>query len=76
MQFDGTSEEKTNIAFLSERYKANGRHTVYAAGKAVPSIAKTRSLSLPVIEKIVARDNDAPTVSLYLVKDENETVGV
>ncbi|MDQ3221539.1 MAG: radical SAM protein [Acidobacteriota bacterium] len=70
-------EEMHKTASLSEWYKENGRHAVYAAGKAVPNIAKTRSLSLPVIAKIVAEDNDAPSVSPYLMEDEEyEKIGV
>ncbi|MEJ7701999.1 MAG: hypothetical protein WKF71_20525 [Pyrinomonadaceae bacterium] len=39
-------EEMNKTASLAEWYKENGRHDVYAKGKAVPNIAKTRSLSL------------------------------
>ena len=38
-------EEMNKTASLSEWYKENGRHAVYAKGKEVPGIAKTRSLS-------------------------------
>lgn len=70
-------EEMHKTASLSQWYKDHGRHAVYAAGKQVPGIAKTRSLSLPVIAKIVAEDNDAPTVTPYLVEEEEkETVAV
>jgi hypothetical protein len=70
-------EEMNKTASLAEWYKENGRHDVYAKGKAVPNISKTRSLSLPVIAKIVAEDNDVPTVSPYLIEEEeHETVGV
>jgi uncharacterized radical SAM superfamily Fe-S cluster-containing enzyme len=73
-------EEMHKTASLSEWYKENGRHAVYAAGKEVPDIAKTRSLSLPVIAKIVSEDNDAPSVTPYLVEEDEakefETLGV
>ncbi|HEV7644980.1 MAG TPA: radical SAM protein [Pyrinomonadaceae bacterium] len=71
-------EEMHKTASLSEWYKENGRHAVYAAGKEVPGIAKVRSLSLPVIAKIVSEDNDAPAATPYLVEhdEELEKVGV
>lgn len=70
-------EEMHKTASLSEWYKENGRHAVYASGKEVPGIAKVRSLSLPVIAQIVSEDNDAPTVTPYLVEEEeHEVVGV
>ncbi len=65
-------EEMHKTASLSEWYKENGRHAVYASGKAVPGIDKTRSLSLPVIAKIVSEDLDAPSVSPYLVDEAEE----
>ena len=36
-------EEMNKTASLLEWYKENGRHAVYASGKAVPNIAKTRT---------------------------------
>jgi hypothetical protein len=48
---------------------------VYAKGKEVPGIQKVRSLSLPVIAKVLEEDIDKPTVSPYLVEEE-ETVGI
>ena len=68
-------EEMHKTASLSEWYQENGRHAVYAKGKEVPGINKTRSLSLPVIAKIVSEDLDATASSPYLVEEE-ETVGV
>jgi hypothetical protein len=62
-------------ASLSEWYKENGRHDVYAKGKHVPGIGKTRSLSLPVIAKVLEQDLDKPVATPYLI-EENETVGV
>jgi hypothetical protein len=61
-------------ASLSEWYKEHGRHAVYAKGHEVPNIAKTRSLSLPVIAKVLEEDIDKASVSPYLV--DEETVGV
>ena len=70
-------EEMHKTASLSEWYNEHGRHSVYAKGKNVPGIGKTRSLSLPVIAKVLEEDLEKPTVSPYLVEvDENETVGV
>lgn len=70
-------EEMHKTASLSEWYKEHGRHDVYAKGKAVPGIGKTRSLSLPVIAKIIEQDTDTPSTTPYLVEaEEQETVGV
>jgi uncharacterized radical SAM superfamily Fe-S cluster-containing enzyme len=63
-------EEMNKTASLAEWYKENGRHDVYAKGKAVPNIAKTRSLSLPVIAKVLQDDLDKPAVTPYLVEEE------
>ncbi len=68
-------EEMHKTASLGEWYQEHGRHAVYAKGKEVPGIQKVRSLSLPVIAKIVSEDIDAPAVSPYLVEEE-ETVSV
>ncbi len=62
-------EEMHKTASLSEWYKDHGRHAVYAKGKDVPGIQKVRSLSLPVIAKIVSEDLDAPATSPYLVEE-------
>lgn len=70
-------EEMHKTASLSEWYNDHGRHAVYAKGKNVPGIGKTRSLSLPVIAKVLEADIDRPTSTPYLVEtDEHETVGV
>ena len=66
-------EEMHKTASLSEWYKEHGRHAVYAKGKAVPGIGKTRSLSLPVIAKVLAEDLDKPTATPYLIDEEEET---
>jgi uncharacterized radical SAM superfamily Fe-S cluster-containing enzyme len=63
-------EEMNKTASLAEWYKENGRHDVYAKGKEVPGIKKTRSLSLPVIAKVLEEDLDKPAVTPYLVEEE------
>src|SRR5687768_6699739 len=68
-------EEMHKTASLSEWYQENGRHAVYAKGKEVPGIQKVRSLSLPVIAKVLEEDIDKPSVTPYLVEEE-ETIGV
>ncbi|HKP68891.1 MAG TPA: radical SAM protein [Pyrinomonadaceae bacterium] len=60
-------EEMHKTASLSEWYEENGRHAVYAKGKPVPGIGKTRSLSLPVIAKVL--DEDAEAATPYLVEE-------
>ncbi len=65
-------EEMHKTASLSEWYTEHGRHAVYAKGKEVPGIGKTRSLSLPVIAKVLEEDIDKPLVTPYLV-DAAET---
>lgn len=70
-------EEMHKTASLSEWYKEHGRHAVYAKGREVPGIAKTRSLSLPVIAKVLEEDLDKPEISPYLVRaEDHEAVGV
>lgn len=73
-------EEMHKTASLSEWYQEHGRHAVYAKGKEVPGIGKTRSLSLPVIAKVLQEDLDKPAVTPYLVDEEEaekyESVGV
>ena len=68
-------EEMHKTASLSEWYQEHGRHAVYAKGKEVPGIQKTRSLSLPVIAKVLEEDIDKAAVSPYLV-EEDEAVSV
>ena len=63
-------EEMHKTASLSEWYKENGRHAVYAKGKEVPGIKKTRSLSLPVIAKIVSEDQETIEKTPYLIDEE------
>ncbi|HEY2846959.1 MAG TPA: hypothetical protein VGI80_04020, partial [Pyrinomonadaceae bacterium] len=68
-------EEMHKTASLSEWYKENGRHAVYAKGHEVPNIGKVRSLSLPVIAKVLEQDIDKPSATPYLV-EEDEVVTV
>jgi len=68
-------EEMHKTASLSQWYEEHGRHAVYAKGKEVPDIGKTRSLSLPVIAKVLEEDIDKATVSPYWI-EEDEIVGV
>src|SRR5436305_13056804 len=69
-------EEMHKTASLSEWYKDQGRHAVYAKGKEVPGIQKTRSLSLPVIARVLEQDIDKPAATPYLVAEEEfEKVG-
>ena len=67
-------EEMHKTACLSEWYKDHGRHAVYAKGNEVPNIAKTRSLSLPVIAKILENDMETPDATPYLVEDKETVV--
>ena len=60
-------EEMHKTASLSEWYKDHGRHAVYAKGKEVPGIGKTRSISLPVIAKVLEEDIEHPVATPYLV---------
>jgi uncharacterized radical SAM superfamily Fe-S cluster-containing enzyme len=73
-------EEMHKTASLSQWYQEHGRHAVYAKGKEVPGIGKTRSLSLPVIAKVLQEDLDKPTVTPFLVDEEEakkfEGVGI
>jgi len=66
-------------AGLAEWYQENGRHKVYAAGKAVPLKTTKHSLSLPVIQAVLAEDaEEKPAfVSPYLIEtSEEETIQV
>jgi uncharacterized radical SAM superfamily Fe-S cluster-containing enzyme len=66
-------ENMHKTANLAEWYSEHGRHPVYAKGKDVPNIPKTRSLSLPVVSAILAEDrNERPAVTPYLIEEEEE----
>jgi hypothetical protein len=61
-------------ANLADWYKENERHAVYAAGHNVPNITKKHSLSLPIINAIIAADDDSSTHSPFLVEEQEEEV--
>jgi uncharacterized radical SAM superfamily Fe-S cluster-containing enzyme len=64
-------ENMHKTAGLAEWYKEHGRHAVYAKGKPVPGIQKTRSLSLPIVQAILEADADQKPVKVspYLVEE-------
>ena len=69
-------ENMHKTASLGDWYQEHGRHAVYAKGKAVPGIEKARTLSLPIVQSILAADadeKDRPTTP-YLVEEEEATV--
>ena len=70
-------ENMHKTANLKEWYEENERHPVYAAGHNVPNIPKKHSLSLPIINAIIAEDseNPLPPVSPYLI-DQHEADSV
>ncbi|MCA1631070.1 MAG: radical SAM protein [Acidobacteria bacterium] len=71
-------ENMHKTASLSEWYEEHGRHAVYAKGKAVPGITRPRSLSLPIVQSILAVDADAAdrAATPYLVDENEEAVTV
>jgi uncharacterized radical SAM superfamily Fe-S cluster-containing enzyme len=72
-------ENMHKTANLADWYKENERHAVYAAGHDVPNIPKRHSLSLPIINAVLAEDADEKplAVSPYLIEEpEHEAVGV
>ncbi|HEX7312770.1 MAG TPA: radical SAM protein [Pyrinomonadaceae bacterium] len=72
-------ENMHKTAGLAEWYKENGRHPVYAKGKHVPGIEKSRSLSLPIVQAILAEDEDPQArkaTTPYLVEEAEEEVAV
>ena len=70
-------ENMHKTANLSEWYQEHGRHPVYAAGKPVPLTSTKHSLSLPIVQAVLAEDTDEPPVKVtpYLI-EEQETVNV
>jgi hypothetical protein len=69
-------ENMHKTANLAEWYEEHGRHKVYAAGKSVPLATKKHSLSLPVIQAVLAEDAEpAPSATPYLVEEETIAVG-
>src|SRR5688572_18662594 len=74
-------ENMHKTANLSEWYKENERHPVYAAGHNVPNIPKKHSLSLPIVNAVLAEDLEEKPINIspYLVEEpqpEHEAVGV
>ncbi len=63
-------ENMHKTANLAEWYEEHGRHKVYAAGKPVPLNTTKHSLSLPIIQAVLAEDaEEKPVVtSPYLSK--------
>jgi hypothetical protein len=61
-------------ANLAEWYEEHGRHPVYAAGHNVPLKSTKHSLSLPIVQAVLAQDADArPTlVTPYLLEEGSE----
>src|SRR5882757_5064049 len=47
-------------ATVAEWYKNHGKHEIYAKGKNVPGISKKHSLSLPIVNAILAEDAVEP----------------
>jgi uncharacterized radical SAM superfamily Fe-S cluster-containing enzyme len=69
-------ENMHKTANLAEWYEEHGRHAVYAKGKAVPLRTTKHTLSLPIINQVLAEDRDgepAANVTPYLIEEE-ETV--
>jgi uncharacterized radical SAM superfamily Fe-S cluster-containing enzyme len=67
-------ENMHKTAGLAEWYKENGRHAVYAKGKNVPLRTTKHTLSLPVINAVLAEDNEqaATAVTPYLIEENEE----
>ena len=66
-------ENMHKTANLNEWYRDHERHPVYAAGHNVPNISKKHSLSLPIVNQILAEDG--PTqVSPYLIEEREEVL--
>jgi hypothetical protein len=73
-------ENMHKTANLAEWYKEHGRHPVYAKGRHVPGIQKARSLSLPVVQAILAEDLEeaepAAATTPYLIEESEDGVTV
>jgi hypothetical protein len=67
-------ENMHKTANLAEWYEENGRHAVYASGNSVPLKSKRHSLSLPIIQAVLADDADEKpiVVSPYLIEERDE----
>ncbi len=68
-------ENMHKTANLAEWYEEHGRHPVYAAGHSVPLKSTKHSLSLPIVQAVLAEDPDEkPTIATPYLVDEEETV--
>jgi uncharacterized radical SAM superfamily Fe-S cluster-containing enzyme len=69
-------ENMHKTAGLAQWYEEHGRHPVYAKGKSVPLQTTKHSLSLPIVNAILAEDSDEPvkSVSPYLVEENEEAL--
>jgi hypothetical protein len=69
-------ENMHKTAGLAQWYEEHGRHPVYAKGKSVPLATTKHSLSLPIVNAILAEDADEPvkSVSPYLVEENEEAL--
>jgi uncharacterized radical SAM superfamily Fe-S cluster-containing enzyme len=70
-------ENMHKTAGLAEWYKEHGRHAVFAKGKQVPIRTTKHTLSLPIINNILAEDRDgepAIAVTPYLIEEEEAVV--
>jgi hypothetical protein len=65
-------ENMHKTANLADWYAENGRHAVYAAGHSVPLKSTKHSLSLPIIQSVLAEDAVEPPIATtpYLVEEE------
>jgi uncharacterized radical SAM superfamily Fe-S cluster-containing enzyme len=70
-------ENMHKTANLNEWYREHERHPVYAAGHNVPNIPKKHSLSLPVVNSVLAADADhesSHATTPYLVSEKEEAL--
>jgi uncharacterized radical SAM superfamily Fe-S cluster-containing enzyme len=67
-------ENMHKTAGLAQWYEEHGRHPVYAKGKSVPLNTTRHSLSLPIVNAILAEDTDEKleAATPYLVPEEEE----
>ncbi len=65
-------ENMHKTAGLADWYKEHGRHDVFAKGKHAPLRTTKHTLSLPIINQILAQDRDEKieVVTPYLVEEE------
>ncbi len=69
-------ENMHKTAGLADWYKEHGRHDVFAKGKHAPLRTTKHTLSLPIINQILAQDRDEKieVVTPYLVEEEETAV--